>query len=104
MCIRDRYEQGGIYAMVGATGVGKTTTAAKLAAHCARIHGPGSVGLITLDTYRVGAHEQLRSYGRMLGAVSYTHLDVYKRQVLYRVAAERIEIVNVVHARQQYPR
>ena len=59
------YEEGGIYALVGSTGVGKTTTTAKLAAMCARLHGPGSVGLITLDTYRVGAHDQLRSYGRM---------------------------------------
>lgn len=57
------HEQGGTYALVGATGVGKTTTAAKLAGLCARTHGPASVGLITLDTYRVGAHEQLRSYG-----------------------------------------
>ena len=48
------YEQGGIFALVGSTGVGKTTTTAKLAALCARVHGPGSVGLITLDTYRVG--------------------------------------------------
>ncbi len=48
------YEQGGIFALVGSTGVGKTTTTAKLAALCARVHGPSSVGLITLDTYRVG--------------------------------------------------
>ncbi|KAF1047616.1 MAG: Flagellar biosynthesis protein FlhF [Xylophilus sp.] len=58
---RPLWEQGGIFALVGATGVGKTTTAAKLAALCARVHGPASVGLITLDTYRVAAHEQLRT-------------------------------------------
>src|SRR5690606_21877103 len=69
------YEQGGIFALVGSTGVGKTTTTAKLAAMCARIHGPGSVGLITLDTYRVGAHEQLRTYGRMLGIVAHLAHD-----------------------------
>ncbi|GKT17198.1 flagellar biosynthesis protein FlhF [Acidovorax sp. SUPP2522] len=72
---RPLYEEGGIYAMVGSTGVGKTTTTAKLAALCARIHGPGSVGLITLDTYRVGAHEQLRTYGRMLGVVAHLAHD-----------------------------
>jgi flagellar biosynthesis protein FlhF len=54
------YEQGGVFALVGATGVGKTTTTAKLAALCAA--GPASVGLITLDTYRIGGHEQLRTY------------------------------------------
>jgi flagellar biosynthesis protein FlhF len=69
------HEEGGIFALVGATGVGKTTTAAKLAGLCARLHGPSSVGLITLDTYRVGAHEQLRTYGRMLGVVAHLAHD-----------------------------
>ncbi len=69
------FEQGGVFALVGATGVGKTTTAAKLAAHCARVHGPNSVGLITLDTYRVAAHEQLRAFGRMLGVVAHLAHD-----------------------------
>lgn len=72
---RPLYEEGGIFALVGATGVGKTTTTAKLAALCARQYGPGSVGLITLDTYRVGAHEQLRSFGRMLGVVAHLAHD-----------------------------
>ena len=72
---RPLYQDGGVYALVGSTGVGKTTTTAKLAALCARVHGPGSVGLITLDTYRVGAHEQLRAYGRMLGVVAHLAHD-----------------------------
>lgn len=69
------HEEGGIFALIGATGVGKTTTAAKLAGQCARMHGPGSVGLITLDTYRIGAHEQLRAYGKMLGVVAHLAHD-----------------------------
>jgi flagellar biosynthesis protein FlhF len=72
---RPLHEEGGTYALVGATGVGKTTTAAKLAGLCARAHGASSVGLITLDTYRVGAHEQLRAYGRMLGVVAHLAHD-----------------------------
>ena len=72
---RPLIEEGGVYALVGATGVGKTTTAAKLAGLCAREHGPASVGLITLDTYRVGAHDQLRSFGRMLGVVAHLAHD-----------------------------
>lgn len=68
-------EEGGIYALVGATGVGKTTTIAKLAGLCARLHGPASVGLITLDSYRIGAHEQLRTYGRMLGVAAHLAHD-----------------------------
>lgn len=69
------YEQGGVFALIGATGVGKTTTAAKLAGLCAQVYGPTSVGLITLDTYRVGAHEQLRAYGKMMGVVAHLAHD-----------------------------
>ncbi len=60
-------EQGGVFALIGSTGVGKTTTTAKLAATFAAKHGASNLGLITLDAYRVGAHEQLRAYGRILG-------------------------------------
>jgi flagellar biosynthesis protein FlhF len=66
---------GGVYALVGATGVGKTTTIAKLATLCARDHGAQSVGLITLDTYRAGAHEQLRTYGRSINVVAHLAHD-----------------------------
>jgi flagellar biosynthesis protein FlhF len=69
------HQEGGVFALVGATGVGKTTTAAKLAGLCARTHGPNSVGLITLDSYRVGAQEQLRAYGKMLGIVAHLAHD-----------------------------
>lgn len=60
-------DQGGVFAMIGSTGVGKTTSTAKLAAIFAAKHGASNLGLITLDAYRVGAHEQLRAYGRILG-------------------------------------
>ena len=86
---RPIHEEGGIYALVGATGVGKTTTAAKLAGLCARTHGPSSVGLITLDTYRVGAHEQLRAYGRMLGVVAHLAHDRAALQDLLGLLANK---------------
>lgn len=57
---------GQVLALVGPTGVGKTTTIAKLAARCVKRSGPGSLVLITTDTYRIGAHEQLKIYGQML--------------------------------------
>jgi flagellar biosynthesis protein FlhF len=63
---RDHINKGGLYAFVGPTGVGKTTTIAKLAARYVLQHGLGKVALITTDTYRVGAHDQLRSLGRIL--------------------------------------
>ena len=60
-------EKGGVVALVGATGVGKTTTIAKLAARYTLKHGPHRVALITTDNYRVAAQEQLRSYARIMG-------------------------------------
>lgn len=59
-------EYGGIVALVGPTGVGKTTTIAKLAAKYIMKHGARQVALITTDNYRIGAHEQLATYGRLL--------------------------------------
>ncbi len=63
----DFVDQGGIYALVGPTGVGKTTTTAKLAARCVVRYGAERLALLTTDGYRIGAHEQLRIYGRILG-------------------------------------
>ena len=68
-------EVGGIYALIGATGVGKTTSTAKIAAAFATRHGSANLGLITLDAYRVGAQEQLRAYGRILGVPVHTAHD-----------------------------
>ena len=62
----DVLNNGGVIAMVGPTGVGKTTTIAKLAARYVLRHGPKSVALVTTDNYRVGAYEQLRVYSRIL--------------------------------------
>ncbi len=62
----DILDEGGVIALLGPTGVGKTTTIAKLAARYALRHGSNSVALVTTDSYRIGAHEQLRIYGRIL--------------------------------------
>ncbi|SNY56139.1 flagellar biosynthesis protein FlhF [Arsukibacterium tuosuense] len=63
----DILRHGGIVALVGPTGVGKTTTVAKLAAGFAKRHGADQVALITTDSYRIGAFEQLATYGRIIG-------------------------------------
>lgn len=65
-----------VVAVVGATGVGKTTTIAKLAARYILRHGKRRVGLITTDNYRVAAHEQLRSYARIMGVPLRVATDV----------------------------
>jgi len=63
---RDVVDQGGVFAFVGPTGVGKTTTIGKLAARYVLQHGADKVALITTDTYRIAAHDQLRSIARIL--------------------------------------
>jgi flagellar biosynthesis protein FlhF len=68
-------EKGGVYALVGPTGVGKTTTTAKLAARCVMRHGAGKLALITTDGYRIGAYEQLRIYGKILGVMVHSVKD-----------------------------
>lgn len=68
----DIVDRGGVYALVGPTGVGKTTTTAKLAARCVVKYGADSLGLITTDSYRIGAQDQLRIYGKILGVQVYT--------------------------------
>ena len=57
----------GAVALVGPTGTGKTTTVAKLAARYAQKYGAESVAMITIDTYRIAAYEQLATYGKIIG-------------------------------------
>lgn len=62
---------GGVVAMVGATGVGKTTLIAKLAARWVLRHGPRDIALISTDSVRIGAQEQIQTLGRLLGVPAY---------------------------------
>ena len=68
-------DQGGVYALVGPTGVGKTTTIAKLAARCVVQRGSASLALLTTDSYRIAAHDQLRIYGKILNVPVYAIKD-----------------------------
>lgn len=80
-------EKGGVYALVGPTGVGKTTTTAKLAARCVMRHGPGKLALITTDGYRIGGYEQLRIYGKILGVMVHSVKD----EADLRIALEELK-------------
>ncbi|UXI00570.1 flagellar biosynthesis protein FlhF [Photobacterium sp. TY1-4] len=77
-------ETGGVVALLGPTGVGKTTTIAKLAARAAMDFGPEQIALVTTDTYRIGAHEQLATYGRIMGCP-------------VRVAKDAEELADILH-------
>ncbi|TAJ94352.1 MAG: flagellar biosynthesis protein FlhF [Gammaproteobacteria bacterium] len=74
---------GGVCALIGPTGVGKTTTIAKLAARFCVRHGASQAALITTDNYRIGAHEQLRTFAKLLN-------------VPMRVAASPAELRNAL--------
>ena len=82
---RTLFDAGGVFALIGPTGVGKTTSIAKIAAHHVLRHGPRSLALITADVYRIGAQEQLRAFGRMLGVPVQVAQD---REVLQRLLKE----------------
>ncbi len=69
---QDLLETGGVVALVGPTGVGKTTTIAKMAARYALRHGNRSVALVTTDSYRIGARDQLQTYARILNVPART--------------------------------
>jgi flagellar biosynthesis protein FlhF len=63
----ETFDQGGIFPLIGSTGVGKTTVAAKIAARCALRYGRDNVALLTTDTFRIGAQDQIRVYSRIIG-------------------------------------
>ncbi|MEP7296355.1 MAG: flagellar biosynthesis protein FlhF [Burkholderiales bacterium] len=95
-------DQGGVYALVGATGVGKTTTTAKIAAAFAAKYGANNLGLITLDAYRIGAHEQLRAYGRILGVPVHTaHDRASLEDLLDLLAAKKMVLIDTAGMAQR---
>jgi flagellar biosynthesis protein FlhF len=71
----DLLESGGVFALMGPTGAGKTTTTAKLAARFVVRHGADKLALLTTDSYRIGGHEQLRIYGKILGVTVHAVRD-----------------------------
>lgn len=89
--------QGGIFALVGPTGVGKTTTVAKLAAQATLRFGAEHVALITTDTYRIGAVDQLRVYAKILGVpVVATRDENDMRAALGDLKSRRIVLVDTI--------
>jgi flagellar biosynthesis protein FlhF len=95
-------DQGGVFALIGSTGVGKTTSTAKIAAAFATKHGAGNLGLITLDAYRVAAHEQLRTYGRILGVPVHTaHDRASLEDLLDLLSAKKLVLIDTAGMAQR---
>ncbi len=96
------WQPGLALALVGPTGVGKTTTIAKLAARCVRRAGPDSLVLLTTDTYRIGAHEQLKIYGQMMRVPVHVVQDVHElRRVLQTVRPDQTVLIDNVGISQR---
>ncbi len=92
---QDILKRGGVVALLGPTGVGKTTTVAKLAARAAMEWGADNVALVTTDTYRIGAHEQLAIYGRIMGcAVKVAKDSKELADVIYQLRNRRLILVD----------
>jgi flagellar biosynthesis protein FlhF len=98
----DILSTGGVIALVGPTGVGKTTTVAKLAARFALRHGADRVALLTTDSYRVGAHEQLRTYARIMGIpMRFTRNGDELRQALGELRGRRLVLIDTAGMSQR---
>ncbi len=81
--------QRGVVAVVGPTGVGKTTTIAKLASRYAMREGPRSLGLVSMDNFRIGAREQLRTFAQILGVPVHAAGDANEFRRALNVLADK---------------
>jgi flagellar biosynthesis protein FlhF len=95
-------DAGGVYALMGPTGVGKTTTTAKLAARCVTRFGADKLALLTTDSYRIGAYEQLRIYGQIMGvSVHAISDDVDLRLVLDDLRDKHMVLIDTIGMSQR---
>jgi flagellar biosynthesis protein FlhF len=86
---------GGITAVVGPTGAGKTTTIAKLAARWCMQHGSQDLALVSTDSYRIGAREQLNTYARILGAPMHAANSAKElARVLERLKSKKLILID----------
>jgi flagellar biosynthesis protein FlhF len=91
----DILSQPGVVALMGPTGTGKTTTIAKLAAQAAHKFGVEQVAIITLDNYRIGAYEQIATYGKIIGcSVKQAQNSNELSDLLYQFRNKRLVLVD----------
>jgi flagellar biosynthesis protein FlhF len=95
VCTEDVIAGGGVFAVVGPTGVGKTTTIAKLAARYALTGRTEDIALVTTDTFRIGAREQLDTFGEILGSPVYQAGDADRLgEILRMLAGRRLVLID----------
>ncbi|MBV1789351.1 flagellar biosynthesis protein FlhF [Marinobacterium sp. D7] len=97
-------ERGGMLAFVGPTGVGKTTTIGKLAARYVLQHGSSSLALVTTDSFRIAAHEQLKTFGRILDVpVRVVDENHSLEEVLKSLSGKRLVLIDTAGMNAQDP-
>ncbi len=98
-------EEGGVVALVGPTGVGKTTTIVKLAARYVKLHGAEQLGLMTMDSYRIAAHDQLATYGKILGVpVNLVQNSDDLSAMLHKLRHKRLILIDTAGMSQRDPK
>ncbi len=104
--VQERWmDSGGMVALVGATGVGKTTLLAKLAARWVLRHGPREIALVSTDAVRIGAQEQIHALGRLLGVPAYTPGGPQELvELLRHLASMRLVLIDTAGLSQRDPR
>lgn len=102
--VNDPLEQGGVVALVGPAGMGKTTTLAKMAARYVLEHGAHNVAILSMDSFRIGAQEQLKTLGRILN-VSVSHVEVGQslEQALRPLHKKRLVLIDTAGLPAQDP-
>ena len=101
---KDPLQHGGVIALVGPAGMGKTTTLAKLAARYVLEHGAQNVAIVSMDSFRIGAQEQLKTLGRILN-VSVSHVEVGQslEQALRPLQKTRLVLIDTAGLPAQDP-
>ena len=97
ICVGDDeiIKQGGIVSLIGPAGVGKTTTLAKLAARFVMRYGPERVAIVSADHYRIGAFEQVKTYGRIMGCSAFSVKSINELpEILYTLRNKSLVLVD----------
>jgi flagellar biosynthesis protein FlhF len=98
----DMADSGGIFAVVGPTGVGKTTSIAKIAARFVLRHSVEELGLVSTDTYRIGARQQLFNFARILRAPMHVAENAHDlRRVLDGFAKKKLVLIDTAGMSQR---
>lgn len=88
-------QQGGLLALIGPAGAGKTTCIAKLATQYALAHGSEGLALVSTDRYRIGAQEQLRTVSKILNVpLLAARTESELGELLYRLRHHRLVLVD----------